>query len=337
MKKATITFLTILSFFASSCTKEGITLENNKLTNSLSQGFNDELRANFLRSGGSNSKKNHVEQADAAAALAAGLEKAYQTVSDCEQKGMTYSQIQSHMNSDEYKREFQIYVSAASQSASKKVAKNTGDCAIIEWPTTSTTYLDAYRFFKDEEQHTKDSIMMTFDIDEIEDLELPTNSEDILSIGMYHNGIIKKSLMPMHPGPRKSLSYPIDIPELDPDSEIDNLFGAEDFSTQYYNFGDNVDDNLSMYTMDYSSLLDSIPCTNNISKQIGMLFLDEIMYCNSYSDVLDLTNTYINIVESNNVLELYEKRALYACFVVATYSSLLWEEFIFDGEVMPEE
>lgn len=335
MKKGINLVVIFMGIVFASCSKDmslhrSLTNPETSIITQL-QRINDSLKEkNTMRSGGTGLKRKQVTQADALAAEAAALKFAYETVSYYEKRGWTFSQIQSYMLSNQYKYEFEAYVSSASQSASKKAAKNSGDCAIIAFlnPSTSNTYEESYLFLKEKECTNTDSIILKYNIEIIDGIELPTSFEDIQYIGVNHNGIINKSIQQSSHHGRRSSVQPVDFPILYPESEIDILFSTEAFQTQFFDFGDLIDDCLDSYTLNPSMLFENYPQSCSLAIQIGEMFYNAILYCNSHNDILYLANNYIDSIENDNTLTIHDKRALYSSFVVAVYSYSLWGEYM---------
>lgn len=335
MKKAIFLVVISICILFASCTKD-TGLQQLSVTPQSSiiaqlRQINDNLKDSFMmRSGNTYPTRNYVSQVDDAAALAAGLKYANETVSYCESHGWTYAQISTYMNSAEYKRNFQAYVSSAANSASQKAGKNSGDCTLLSWTsvTTSSTYVDACDFYFERDDIGNDSIMSKYSVQEEVNLSLPENYTDIHLIGMCHNGIIKRSLLNVPDASRRAIIQPIEGGGLVRLTDIVTLFSDEEFQEQFNDLGDIVDDCLDSCYIDYSSLFDWVAGENYYANEIGELFLEAILYCETYSDVLTLANSYINTIKNSNTLEAYEKRALFSCFTIAVYSFSLWEELM---------
>ena len=71
-------------------------------------------------------------------------------------------------------------------------------------------------------------------------------------------------------------------------------------------------------------LFENYPQSCSLAIQIGEMFYNAILYCNSHNDILYLANNYIDSIENDNTLTIHDKRALYSSFVVAVYSYSLW-------------
>lgn len=281
-------------------------------------------------------KVNRMAQVDAAARVAAVSEFVLETINKLDQLHFTPQQIVDYLDSDNFKRCCNMYADAAAASASQKAAKRSGDCAIIEIvsTTSSATFLNAYSYYKIKE---RDSLSAAVDESELDDIELPLAYDYIISAGYDHNGIIRHSItsnLILHPlslntcHVMNDLEEPIHEDPLLPDTEVDSIFNDTAFISQFDNFYLLVEDYMNSYILDYSALLESICGTNDLCSQIAELYLDAIMYCDSNDDMISLANSYINIVEANSILDNAEKERLYSCFVVGVASYALWSELI---------
>ena len=295
--------------------------------------INDSLKKknSFVTRSESNSmRRKRYAQADAAAAKHAAQCFADNTVAFCEAENWTYSQILSYMSSDTYKKAFTAYVKSVSQSASKKaVAHISGDCSLIGFiqPTTSNTYEDARLYLK--VNHI--SGLENPNNYSINGINLPIGYKYLQSIGEHHNGIILSTIN--RNSSNREMRYieePIGPEPIVPDP-IDSLFADTNFHMQYFDLGNEIDDDLTTDSLNYSQLfVSSIYYNYYYSNEIAKLFLNAILYSNSLSDIINLSNSYITVVRQNNTVTLHQKKALYSCFVVAIYSYSLWEDLIIE-------
>lgn len=289
--------------------------------------INDSLRktSHVTRSESNSLRRKRYAQADAAAAKHAAQCFADNTVAFCESEGWTYSQIQSYMYSDEYKKAFTAYVKSVSQSASKKaVAHISGDCSIIGFiqPTTSNTYQDARLYLK--VNHI--SGLEEPDDYTITGISLPISYKYLQTIGEDHNGIILSTINRGSPN-RVMPDFEIPAEPEEPLDQIDSLFADTNYHTQYFDLGDEIDDDLTTDSLNYSQLFtSSINSSYFLPNEIARLFLNAVLDCNGLSDIINLSNSYISAVDQNNALTIHQKKALYSCFVVAIYSYSLWED-----------
>ena len=341
MKTKYLLILALVCFFA--CSKES-NIENAPQVNveygiitKLSK-VNDNLRQNYSQTRGNGRENAEVSRADAEAELAAMQHMVTITIQDLSQRGCTYEQIYTYVYSAEFREILSKYSRTAAASASKKAAAriNKGGCSIIDWetPTTATTFQDGFNYYKSVEALMPNDSLEIADEDTISTILLPSGSRWIIASGIEHNGIIRKSLVqrPIKPI-RRSIVEPHD--PSDPESPVETIFSDLNFIDSFQDFGDMVDEWLDSLSTGTLSLLDYVFPVNNIEKQVGELFLNALLYCNSQSDVITLANSYIDIIQYSSELTSGEKDELYSCFVVAVYSYGLWSELFDEEELDP--
>lgn len=335
----------ILVGFITSCSNE---LSNQPTTNRGNEAsiliqlrsLNDSLcKSHPMTRPTDNKKMNYVAQVDAAARDLAICEFREHAVNRYRQLNYNTYEILEIINSYEFKKEMDTYANAVAASASKKAGQRTGDCALIEIgsTTSSATYQDAYRFYKKIEL---DTTLVQSDVSLLEDIELPDAYSHVISAGYDHNGIIRNSLIEVslidNLNSMNILSHeeePIsDEPELTY-TYVDSLFNNPTIHSEFNSLYLQIENSMNSYAIDYSSLLESITGPNDLATQIAELYLDAILYCTNNNDMINLANSYISIVNASNLLESYEKEALYSCFVVGVASYALWSELMEEQDI----
>lgn len=153
-------------------------------------------------------------------------------------------------------------------------------------------------------------------------ISLPFSKRYLKTIGLYHNEILNPQILPgpLHPNGR-DLQEPFIQNPL-----IEDLLESEDFTAAFFE----VRDTISQYCnstdgFNVLSYMATNPFSSTNVNNTFDLFIDAIdISVIEPSDLIDLVNDYVSIIEANNDFSDEEKTEIYAGFVVSVYSYSLW-------------
>jgi len=169
------------------------------------------------------------------------------------------------------------------------------------------------------------------------EIDFPEDMDIIKATGVYHNLVINESEIHSKPTNTYGLNSP-DLGHDDPGDvlceDLDDYIESRDYASVFNTAWNNIPNYMGTESFNYSSYLNSVcPASSNV-KSTYLLFLQALnndTSITSLSDVIDLVNDYVNIIETNNEFSQEEREQIYAGLAVAAYSYKLWS-----GKIVPE-
>ena len=155
-------------------------------------------------------------------------------------------------------------------------------------------------------------------------------------LGLSHNNIMSENTLPNNPilpiggGLRPGIDGINSDPTPIDENEIESIFENEVFQSSCYLLIDRIDSCFYQGELDYIQLYESVLHVNDLTDDVGVLFLDALQYCLTTQDVKSLVYNYINTIETYNELSFEDRFSLYGSFIVAIYSFDFWSYYDFD-------
>lgn len=171
-------------------------------------------------------------------------------------------------------------------------------------------------------------------------IDFPAGMDIVKATGVYHNLVINDSEVNLRPTNSYGLNGS-DLQPHDPGDEVsetlDNFIMSSDYASVFNTAWNNILDYMGTDSFNYNSYFNSICPTSSNVKSTYLLFLQALNDNTSVtclSDVIDLVNDYVDIIEANNEFSQEERVQIYAGLAVAAYSYKLWSSKLLpdDGE-----
>lgn len=171
-------------------------------------------------------------------------------------------------------------------------------------------------------------------------IDFPAGMDIVKATGVYHNLVINDSEVNLRPTNSYGLNGS-DLQPHDPGDEVsetlDNFIMSSEYASVFNTAWNTVPNYMGTDSFNYNSYFNSICPTSSNVKSTYLLFLQALNDNTSVtclSDVIDLVNDYVDIIEANNEFSQEERVQIYAGLAVAAYSYKLWSSKLLpdDGE-----